>query len=278
MIGVTAATGHLGSLAVDKLLERVPADEVVAIVRDPEKAKSLPVAARIASYDDAEAWPAALQDVDRLLLVSGSEVGKRLEQHTTVVQAAAAAGIAQLVYTSSPRVEGSTLLVVPEHAATEDLIRDSGVPFTLLRNNWYHENYAPAIEQARETGKIANAIGTEVRIPSAARADLAEAAAIVLTTDGHLGKTYELTGATAWTMTDLAAVAADITGRPVVYETLTLEQQAAVLAESGMPAEFAHAIAGMDLSIGAGDLGEPHDDLARLLGREPTTLAATLGG
>jgi len=154
-IAVTAATGHLGELVVDELLQRVPAEQVVAVVRNPEKAKSIAgkgVDVRVASYDDPAALRAALEGVDRLLLISGSEVGRRVPQHTNVVNAAKDAGVSFIGYTSAPKASDTDLILAPEHKATEEVVQASGIPYSIMRNNWYFENYGSTVEAAKATG------------------------------------------------------------------------------------------------------------------------------
>ena len=192
MIAVTGASGKLGSLVVDGLLKAVPPDRVVAIVRSPEKAgrfASQGVQVRRGDYSEPETLAPAPGGAKRLLLVSGSEVGRRVDQHGAVIEAAKAAGVALIAYTSLLRAESSTLPIADEHRATEDLLRGSGVPFVLLRNGWYIENYTERLDMPLAHGAFLGARGI-AGVAAASRADYAAAAVAVLTTDGHLGKTY----------------------------------------------------------------------------------------
>ena len=210
-IGITGATGHLGRLVVDELKTKLPASDLVALVRTPAKAASLGITARAADYDRPETLGTALADVDTLLLISGSEVGKRATQHRNVIQAAKAAGVKRIVYTSLLHADRSPLSLAPEHDATEKELQASGIPFTLLRNGWYTENYTGSIGGALAGGAFIGSAG-EGKISSASRADFAAAAAAVLTGEGHVGKTYELGGDEAWTLSDLAAELSRQTG------------------------------------------------------------------
>lgn len=198
---VTAASGHLGRLVLDSLLARgVPAADIRAGARTPESLAGYAdrgVDVVPLDYDDPASAAAAVKGVDRVLLVSGSEVGRRVEQHRAVIDAAGAEGVQHLIYTSAPKANDTTLVLAPEHRATEELARTSGIPFTMLRNNWYTENYAQDLATARATGTLVTSAG-EGRVASAARADYAEAAAVVLTEDGHQGQVYELGGDDAW--------------------------------------------------------------------------------
>jgi NAD(P)H dehydrogenase (quinone) len=205
------------------------------------------------------------------VLVSGSEVGQRVGQHANAIAAAKDAGIGRIVYTSAPHADDTTLILAPEHKATEELIRASGIPFTFLRNGWYTENYVQTVEQAGQTGEIIASVG-DARVASASRADFADAAAAVVTTPGHENAVYELTGDVAWTHYDLAAVAASITGRDVVYTPLSAEDHLATLVAVGLPAETAGFIVALDANIADGLLGHTPGDLSRLIGRPTTPL------
>ena len=185
-VGVTGASGQLGRLVVQGLLDRCQAADVVAIVRDPAKAADLAAAGveiRVADYNDRAALDTAVAGLDRLLLISSNEVGKRFPQHQNVIDAAKAAGVGHVIYTSAPKATTSTLILAPEHKATEEYLETSGVPYTVLRNNWYTENYAQSVRTARDTGTLVAAAG-EGRVASASRADYAEAAAVVLVGEG----------------------------------------------------------------------------------------------
>ena len=276
MIAVTGATGQLGRLVVTGLLDAgVPGTEVVAVVRSPEKAADLAargVVVRTADYTDAAALEAALQGVDRLLLVSGSEVGQRVTQHANVLQAAQANGVGLVVYTSAPKADDTPLPLAPEHIATERLIADLGVPAVVLRNNWYFENYDQQIEQAATTGTLIGSAGNG-RVAAATRADYAAAAVAVLTAEQPTPGVLELGGDTAWTLADLAATVATETGRQVAYRDLSPAEHVAALVEVGLPLGTAEFVAGLDQAIAQGALDTGSRALSELTGHPTTTLA-----
>ena len=275
---ITAANGALGHLVIDALLGRgVAASDIVAGVRTPAKAADLAdrgITVVPLDYDAPETVSAALAGVDRVLLISGSEVGKRTAQHRTVVDAAAAAGVAQLVYTSLAKVEISSLPLAPEHLATEQAIAASGVPATILRNNWYAENYAANLDQAEATGELVSATAGG-RVSPAARRDFAEAAAVVLTTDGHLGATYELGGAPL-SYDQIADALGEVLGREVTHRDLAAADFQAGLESAGLDAGTVGFLVALDAGIAAGDLDLDDDALATLIGRPVTSLADAL--
>ncbi|ALX66432.1 SDR family oxidoreductase [Microbacterium sp. XT11] len=269
---VTGASGHLGRLIVESLLERgTPASEIVAGARDTSKVADLGVRAVRLDYTDPASVGAALKGIDTVMLVSGSEVGQRVAQHRTVIDAAAAAGVTKLVYTSAPKATTSDLVLAPEHKATEELIAASGVPAVILRNNWYTENYVPDAARARETGVVAAGAG-DGRVASASRKDFADAAAVVLREDGHIGAVYELGGDVAWTYDDLAAALTELTGRAVQYVRLSREEQVAALREAGLDEGTANFVADLDAGIRNGALADTDGTLSRLIGRPTTPL------
>ncbi|GAA3514869.1 SDR family oxidoreductase [Aeromicrobium panaciterrae] len=277
-IAVTAATGQLGSLVIDSLLTKTTPDQVVAIIRDPAKAESLTakgVDVRIASYDDSQALNAALAGVDRLLLISGNEMGQRAAQHKNVIDAAIAQGVGLLAYTSAPAVDTSTLPVAPEHLETETYLASTELNHVLLRNGWYHENYVPAIDAARQSGAVLTSAG-DGRVASAARADFAEAAAVVLTTDAPLKRVYELGGDVAWTQADLAAAVSEIIEAPVTVAEVTPDEQRAILVSAGVPEVWADFTVDTDASIKDGELEVTSGDLSALIGRPTTPLVESL--
>jgi len=279
-IAVTGATGNLGRLTIAALLERgVAAADIVAVVRDAAKAADLAaqgVQVRVADYDDVDALRAAFAGVDKLLLVSGSEIGRRVPQHTNVVEAAKAAGVGFLAYTSVLDAQNSPLMLAAEHKATENLIAESGIAHALLRNGWYWENYESAVGTARETGALFGAAGTG-RVAGAARKDYAEAAAAVLLADDAAGKVYEL-GGDRLTYTELAEALSGVVGKPVVYKDLSREEYTQVLEGAGVPSQFAAVLADSDAGIAAGALDTESGDLQRLIGRDATPVADVLRG
>lgn len=276
---VTGATGQLGRLVIDSLLERgAEPSSIVAGVRDLTKASDIAargVRTAVVDYDRADTIAAALEGVDSVLLISGSEVGRRTAQHQAVIDAAKAAGVGKLVYTSAPKAPTSDLVLAPEHKATEELIAASGIPAVILRNNWYTENYAGDLAQARETGVVAASVG-DGRVASASRKDFADAAAVVLLEDGHLGQAYELGGDVAWTYDELAAAIAEVIGSPVEYRALTAEEHAAALESAGLDAGTVGFVTALDAGIRDGALADTDGTLARLIGRPTTPLVEGL--
>ena len=273
-IVVTGATGHLGRLTVEALLARgVPADRIVATGRRVVALDDLAargVAVRHADYTELASLRAAFAGAEKLLLVSSSEVGQRLSQHSNVIQAAKDAGVSLIAYTSIPKADSSSLLLAQEHKATEELLADSGVPHVLLRNSWYIENYLGQLPIYLQHG-IAGAAG-DGRVSAATRADFAGAAASVLVEDGHAGRVYEL-GGQPFTMTELAQVVSEAAGKPVVYTDMTVEQYTQVLVGAGLLEPVAAVFADGDRGIADGQLLVDTADLEKLLGRPATPLA-----
>lgn len=278
-IVVTGATGQLGRLIVDALVARgVAPSDVVAVGRSAEKLAALDatgVRTVVADYADRASLDAAFSGAGTLVLVSGSEVGQRVQQHTNAIDAAVAVGISRIVYTSAPKATTSALVLAPEHKATEEYLASVGVTATILRNSWYSENYAGDVERSAESGVLLSSTG-DGRVASASRADYAEAVAAVLTSDGHDGAVYELSGDVAWTYTDLAAAIAEITGKPVEWKNVSPEEHAAVLSSAGLDEGTVGFVVGLDGNIRDGLLSETSGDLARLIGRPTTPLVEGL--
>lgn len=269
-VAVTAASGQLGRLVVEALLDA--GERPVAIVRDPQKVADLAARGadvRQASYDDPGALDAALVGVDRVLLISGNEFGKRIAQHTNVIRAAERAGVELLAYTSIPRADSNPMVLAAEHRGTEEVLATASVPTVLLRNSWYWENYGGSVAHAAQTGVLHGAMA-DGRVSGAARADYAEAAARVLTGEGHEGRVYELGGDEALTGADLAAAV----GAAVRYENLAQDDYAAALRAAGLDDQVAGALADADARIGEGWLEVNTGDLSKLLGRPATSAAA----
>jgi NAD(P)H dehydrogenase (quinone) len=275
-IVVTGATGQLGRLVVESLLDRgVPAAEIVAAGRSTDKIADLAdrgVRVRRIDFTDPATLAEAFAGADRVLLVSSSEVGRRAEQHRNAIDAAREAGVTLLAYTSIAQAETTTMLLAAEHQATETYLRESGVPFTLLRNGWYLENYTAQLPVAREHGAILGSAG-EGRVSAATRADYAAAAAAVLTGEGHEGKAYELGGDHSFTLPELAAEITRQTGTEVAYRDLPVEEYTQVLVGAGLPEQAAAVFADSDRGIARGELLVESGDLSRLAGRPTTSLA-----
>jgi NAD(P)H dehydrogenase (quinone) len=275
-IVVTAATGHLGSLVIDELLQRTPADQVVAVARNAEKAAPLAdrgVEVRIADYNDPAALAKAFGAGDTVLLISGLEPN-RLEQHKAVIAAAKDAGVTRLAYTGALGGPEADFDLAADHRATEQAILDSGLPYTFLRNGWYNEVYTDQIAVQLANGVVGSA--GDGRLASAARRDYAAAAAVVLTGDGHEKKAYELNGDSNWTLTEYAAELAKQSGKGVAYSNLSTEDHVQVLVGAGLPEPVAHLFAGVDDAIERGRLAGRGSDLSRLIGRPTTPIADSI--
>ncbi|OVZ91201.1 NAD(P)-dependent oxidoreductase [Yersinia frederiksenii] len=278
MIAVTGATGQLGRLVINALLKKVPANEIIAAVRNPEKASDLAalgLQVRKADYSQPATLDAAFQGVDKLLLISSSEVGQRVAQHTAVINAAKHAGVKLLAYTSLLHADKSVLGLGEEHRATEALLRESGLPVVLLRNGWYTENYAASIAPALAHGAFIGAVGNG-RIASAAREDYAQAAAAVLTQEGQAGKVYELAGDDSYTLAEFSAEIARQSGKPVVYQDLSEADFKQALISAGLPEGFASMLADSDAGAAQGGLFDDSHTLSKLISRPTTPYAKVI--
>ncbi|GIG23227.1 NAD(P)-dependent oxidoreductase [Cellulomonas chitinilytica] len=276
---VTGATGHLGRLVVEHLLAGgLPAGEITAVGRRLDRLADLAdrgVRTAAADYSDGPALEAAFAGADTVLLVSGSEVGQRIAQHRSAVDASRAAGVRRVVYTSAPHADTTALAVAPDHKATEELLRASGLAWTILRNNWYTENYLAAVEQARSTGVILTSAGTG-RVASAPRDDYAAGAAAVLLGGDHDGRVYELSGDVAWTFDELAAAASEVLGTPVVARHVPDDEHRAILVGAGLDEGTAGFVVALDEATRRGDLADATADLRTLIGRPTTPLVDAL--
>ena len=280
MIAITGATGQLGQHVIESLLKTVPASQIVAIVRNPAKATALSqqgITVRQADYSDEAAFTTALQGIDKLLLISSSEVGQRAPQHRNVINAAKAAHVKFIAYTSLLHADTSPLGLADEHVATEQMLAESGIAYVLLRNGWYTENYLASAPAALEHGVFIGA-ADEGKIASATRADYAAAAARVISEDGHAGKTYELAGDAGWTLSQLAAELAKQSGKKVVYQNLSEADFAAALKGVGLPAGLADMLADSDTGASKGGLFDDSHTLSKLIGRPTTSLADSVKG
>lgn len=278
MIVVTGASGQLGRLVIEALLKKLPAAEIVAAVRHPEKVADLAargVQVRQADYDQPASLASAFKGADKLLLISASEVGRRVPQHRAVIEAAKAAGVGLLAYTSILHADTSPLPLAAEHQETESLIRASGLPAVILRNGWYSENYLAGIPAALQYGVVLGSAG-EGRIASAARADYAEAAAAVLMLDNQAGRIYELAGDQAYTLGDLAREISQQSGKAVAYQNLPESEFKAALLGAGLPEGLATLLAESDIGASKGGLFDDGRQLSRLIGRPTTPLAAQI--
>ncbi|EBF0274200.1 SDR family oxidoreductase [Salmonella enterica] len=278
MIAITGATGQLGQHVIESLLKTTPAHHLVAIVRNPKKAAPLSqrgIAVRQADYANEAALTTALQGVDKLLLISSSEVGQRTAQHRNVIQAAIAAKVKFIAYTSLLHADKSPLALAEEHIETEKMLAASGIPHTLLRNGWYTENYLASVPAALKHGVFIGAAG-EGRIASAMRADYAAAAARVISEEGHAGNVYELAGDDAWTLSQLADELTHQSGKKIAYQNLSEVDFAAALKGAGLTDGLADMLANSDVGAAKGGLFDDSHTLRKLIGRPTTTLAESL--
>ncbi len=278
MIVITGASGQLGRLVIQSLLTKVPANRIVAAVRNPEKASDLAalgVQVRRADYTDSASLDAAFQGAEKVLLISSSEVGQRLAQHRNAIDAAKRAGVALLAYTSLLHADTSPLGLAGEHVATEAWLKQSGVPFVLLRNGWYTENYLASIPPALQHGAFIGSAG-EGRIASAARADYAEAAAIALTRPEQSGKVYELAGDDAYTLAGFAAELSRQSGKAIPYVDMPENEYKSALIGAGLPEPIAGLLADSDSGASRGGLFDDTRQLSALIGRPTTPLAVSM--
>lgn len=275
MIGVTGASGQLGRLVIEELLGKIPPKQVVALVRDPTKVSDLAargVQVREADYNRPETLNTALTGIDKLLLISSSEVGQRAPQHRNVIDAAKQANVGLLAYTSILHADTSPLGLATEHQETEAAITASGLPAVLLRNSWYSENYLAAVPVALEHGVVLGSAG-DGRIASAPRADYAAAAAAVLLAENQAGRIYELAGDTSYTLSELAAMIAEHSGKAVQYQNLPEEAYKGALMEAGFPEPFAALLADSDVGASKGGLFDDSHQLSQLIGRSTVPMS-----
>lgn len=278
MIAITGATGQLGRLVINALLKKVPASEIIAVVRSPEKAQDLQalgVALRTADYNQPQTLQGAFAGVQKVLLISSSEVGQREAQHRAVIDAAKAAGVSFIAYTSLLHADTSPLGLGVEHRATEALLQASGIPYALLRNGWYSENYAASIAPALAHHDFIGAAG-DGRIASAAREDYAAAAAEVISRDDQAGKVYELAGDDSYTLAEFSAEIARQSGEQVEYVNLPPAEFSAALIGAGLPAPLAELLADSDAGAAQGALFDDSHTLSKLIGRPTTPFAAVI--
>lgn len=278
-VAVFGATGQLGHLVVEALLARgADAAGIIAIGRNAERLAQLEstgVRVRRADYAEPESLHGSLDGVRSVLLISGNEVGRRVEQHQRVIDEAVRAGVERIAYTSLLHADTSALPLAPEHKATEEALTASGLTAAFLRNGWYNENHRAEFDRARDGGVIANSIAAG-RIASAARRDYAEAAAVVLLDPAHAGTTHELSGDVAWNFEEFALAAQEVLGTPVRYQPLTAEEEQTALREAGLAEGGAAFVGALNAGIRQGLLGDTPGDLARLIGRPTTPILDTL--
>lgn len=279
-LAITGATGQLGRLVINTLKTKTAPGGIVALARALDKAADLGVPARLFDYDAPETLAAALEGIDTLLLISGSDIGRRVAQHGAVIAAAKAAGVRHIVYTSLLKAPHSTLGLAAEHVETEKLLAASGIGHTVLRNGWYTENYAMGLPAALEHNALIGA-AKDGQISAAARQDYAEAAAAVLLDAGLQGKTYELSGDESFTLAELAATLSAQVGKEVPYIDMPEADYAAALSGAGLPADLVGFLAHCDAEAAKGVLFDEDTQLSALIGRPTTPLfkvvAAAIG-
>lgn len=278
MFAITGASGQLGRLVFEELVTYVEAEKLVAVVRNPAKVADLAqagVEVRAADYNDSAALIKAFAGVEKLLLISSSEVGQRVEQHRQVIEAAKQAGVKLIAYTSLLHATDSPLALAAEHIVTEQLLADSGIPFVLLRNGWYTENYLASLPPALEHGVFIGSAG-DGKISAAPRADYAAAAAKVLTLDNQGGKVYELAGDEAWTLAELAAEVAQQTSTALRYQNLSEPDFQAALLNAGLPEGLAAVLADSDTGASKTGLFDDKRQLSQLIGRPTVPLSVSV--
>ncbi|MEU6860131.1 SDR family oxidoreductase [Glycomyces sp. NPDC046736] len=276
MIVVTGATGHLGTLVVEGLINQVPVEQIAVVVRDAAKAArfgELGVEVRVADYDDPDSLTDAFRPGEKVLLVSGSEVGKRVPQHRAVIDAAKAADVALLAYTSILGGPAADFELAREHQITERYLLDSGLPYVLLRNGWYHENYTSDLAAALDSGAFTTSAAPGSRVASASRADFASAAVAVLTSEGHENREYELSGDEAWSFEEFSAEVERQTGADFPVNRIPGEELRGIMVGQGLPDPLAVILVGVDDAISRGLLAGRSGDLAKLIGRPTTPLS-----
>lgn len=278
MILVTGANGFVGKEALHHLVRSVPASKIAAMVRTPEKSgelRDLGVEIRIADYDNSEALSRAMEGVQKLLLISGTDITNRVQQHSNVVDAAKEAGVQHIVYTSFVRngytEDSATAFITASHIATEEYIRNSGIPYTFMLNGLYAEVlpmfFGPAVQ---DTGIFLPA--GEGKAAYTVRADIAEAAARILTGSGHEGKEYTITNTENHTMAQIADLLGDVLRRKISYTNPTVEEFRAAMSQAGLPEQAILMASGFGVSIAKEEFLSNHSDLPALIGRTPTTV------
>ena len=273
-IAITGATGQLGNLVIEQLLQLTAAQNIVALVRNVNKAehfKAQGIELREFDYDRPETLVPALLGIDKLLLISANEIGRRTPQHQAVIDAAKVAGVPYLAYTSLLRADTSPLGLAQEHRETEKLIQDSGITYTFLRNNWYSENYLAGVAHTIEIGTLFGA-AQDGQISSASRIDYAEAAAKDLTSTGHENKTYELAGSESFSLSDLATFIGQAVNKDIIYQNLSAEEYTQGLTQAGLPAGLVDVIVDADIQTIQGAMYSDSKDLEQLIGHKTTSI------
>ena len=274
---VTGASGRLGGHAIETLMQKTATADIVAMVRSDEQAAAFAakgITTRRGDYNDPASLAAAFEGIDRLLLVSGSDIENRMKHHQAAVEQAKTAGVKHIVYTSLLKAGYSPMPLAADHKATEALIAESGLSATILRNGWYSENMLMSLEQDLNMGQHFGAAG-DGRFSFASRNDLAEAAAIAVL-GGYDGQTLELAGDEALTLADYAAILSEVSGKPVTYVDMPQQAYHDALVGAGLPEMFAGLLASTDALAAQGALFDDSKTLSRMLGRPTTPMADVL--
>jgi len=277
---ITGASGQLGRLTADELLERVPASDVVLITRRPESLAEYAargVEVRAGDFTDPATLPAALAGIDRLLLVSTDAAGTRLPGQVAAVQAAAQAGVRRIAYTSITRPEpANPAAVVADHAGTEQALRDSGTHWTMLRNAIYADMQVPVLQQAAATGQLVTNVGGG-QYAYVTRADCAAAAAAALVSDDADDTIFDITGPDSLSSNDLAALAGKLGSTDVaVVDVDDAAYVAGLVEHAGLPEPVAQLLASFHQAARLGYFEAVSDDFTKLTGRPATPLGALL--
>ncbi|WP_336946736.1 SDR family oxidoreductase [Asaia sp. HN010] len=274
-IAITGASGQLGQLVLNRLSEEENAEPIIALMRTPTTRTLNTIETRRFDYSQIETLIPGLTGVDTLVLISSSEISQRVTQHRNVIAAAQSANVKRIIYTSVLHADISGLSLADEHRATEAVLRESGLSFTILRNGWYSENYTASVKPALDGGAFIGSAGKGL-ISSASRADYADALAITATDSGHSDRIYELAGDTAWTLAELAAEISLQSGKKIPYLDLPADEYAQALIKFGLPDGLASAIASWDSAASRGALFDDGHQLSALIGRSTTSLAASV--
>ncbi len=276
---VTGAAGQLGQLVVHHLIEsyKVAPASIIAATRSPEKLASLAakgVQTRKADFDDAAGLETAFAGVDRLLIISTDALdtpGKRLVQHTAAVAAAIKAKVKHITYTSMPAPDDSLVTFAPDHLGTENAIKDSGIPYTIVRDAWYHDNYLHSMPHNLQAGKWFTSAG-DGKLATISRDDCARAIASVLAAGISASAIYTLTGKQSLTPKEIAAIATEATGKPLEVVAVTDEQLGQGMRGAGLPGFVADMLVSADANTRAGKFDIVTDDFTRLTGKQPQSL------
>lgn len=279
MILVTGATGPLGKAVVEFLLKKIPGSNIAALVRDPAKAEALKVQGvdiRQGDYNDYGSLVKAFTGIDQLYLVSGNDIPNRTTQQVNVVRAAKQAGVKHILYTSFQRknetASSPIALVAQSHLETETALKESGIPYTILKHTLYTDMLPIFIgDKVLETGVIFQPAG-EGKVAYATRSDMAEAAANILTGQGHENKEYEISGNQAWSYPEIAKIISEITGKPITYVSPTQEVFKQELTKAGVPDHYIDLFGGFGEGIRQGEFDITNPTLEKLLGRKPTSV------